>query len=214
MNPISLKPVPTVGLPYTRGMEPSEPKEAWRGWGKEQRRRIVTPAASERVVAGLWAWPPFARATHILTYAAFGTEIDLSALRDSDKKLYLTRTPEPPARDLTLHLWEGALERHAFGYEQPRAGAAKIPPKRIELALVPGLLFDPSGTRLGYGMGFYDRLLPRLRPGVPRVGITLEALTVERLPADPFDVPMTHLADETGVRAVYDRQEKPVLRQP
>ena len=70
------------------------------------------------------------------------------------------------------------------------------------MALVPGLCFDERGTRLGYGLGYYDRLLPLLRSDALIVGVTADALVVPELPKAPFDVPMTHLVTESGVRQV------------
>ena len=72
----------------------------------------------------------------------------------------------------------------------------------VELALVPGLCFDEEGTRLGYGRGYFDRFLGRLPTGVPRVGVAYDALVVARLPREAHDLGMTHLATESGVRAV------------
>ena len=64
--------------------------------------------------------------------------------------------------------------------------------------MVPGLCFDKQGYRLGYGKGYYDKLLPTLRQ-VPFVGITANALIVDKLPIESFDVAMTHLVTETGI---------------
>jgi 5-formyltetrahydrofolate cyclo-ligase len=68
--------------------------------------------------------------------------------------------------------------------------------------LVPGLCFDRHGTRLGYGQGHYDRLLPRFAKGVARIGVTLEQLLVEKLPREAFDSSMTHLVTETELYTV------------
>ena len=82
------------------------------------------------------------------------------------------------------------------------ADGAPVDPAALDVLLVPGRAFDRRGIRLGRGGGHYDRILPRLRPGVPAVGVTVEERIVPRLPAEPHDVPMTHLATESGVRAV------------
>ncbi len=183
-------------------------KAAWRRWAKARRDALPVAVLSAQVVAHLRAWEGYQRATHVLLYAAFGSEIDLSALLQDAKRFYLTRTASG-LRTLTLHAAEGGLERHRYGYVQPKADAALVEPERIDLALVPGLAFDERGVRLGYGLGYFDRLLPRLRKGVPRVGITADALVVPALPAEPHDVGMTHLASESGVR-VTQRQGKPM----
>ena len=46
--------------------------------------------------------------------------------------------------------------------EIPQEVAEPIDIESIDFCLIPGLLFDPYGTRLGYGAGYYDRFLPKL----------------------------------------------------
>ena len=94
------------------------------------------------------------------------------------------------------------LEGHRLGLRQPRAGTPPVDPATVELALVPGLCFHEEGTRLGYGRGYFDRFLGQLPAGVPRVGVAYDALVVARLPREAHDLAMTHLATESGVRAV------------
>jgi 5-formyltetrahydrofolate cyclo-ligase len=135
----------------------------------------------------------------VLTYWPLAREVDVRALHAAP--LALTRTPAT-GLELTVHPADGALEVHRHGFFQPVAGAPAVDPTEVGVVLVPGLAFDAAGTRLGHGVGHYDRLLARLRPDVWCIGVTVEALVVDVLPAEPHDVPMTHLATERGVRAV------------
>lgn len=57
------------------------------------------------------------------------------------------------------------------------------------LVLVPGLAFDPDGRRVGYGGGFYDRFLAQ-EPMHPTVALCYGFQLVERLDAEPHDVPV------------------------
>ena len=105
---------------------PEASKKVWRRWAKETRAGLPKAELSLRVTAALELWPPYQEATHVLTYAAFGSEIDLFALKN--KSFCLTRTGETPQQGLTLHEVEGGLELHPYGYHQPFADAATIPP--------------------------------------------------------------------------------------
>lgn len=114
-------------------------------------------------------------------------------------RLYTTRTP---ARGpLTVHPLDAPRERHRYGFEQPVESSAEADLSDIGIVLVPGLAFDREGRRLGRGKGYYDRLLAQL-PGRALVAITLERLLVKRVPTEPHDLPMTHLATEWGVTPV------------
>lgn len=154
------------------------------------------------MVDGLLAWPGLPRGGSLLLYLAFGDEIDLTPLLAlPDTRLVVSRTHTDGR--LTLHPYEPArLERHPLGFAQPPEGAPRVDPGALDAALLPGLCFDLGGARLGYGRGYFDRLLPGLRTDAPRVGVGFEALVVPRLPRDPHDVPVTHLATERGVRVL------------
>ncbi len=175
---------------------PAQSKTEWRRWAKTNRSQLDTRALSEHAVEQLGRWPSYTHAEHVLTYLAFGSELDLSGL--CDKHFYATRTQID--NTLTIHNL-GKLERHPYGFLQPAASSPEVEPGRLELILVPGLAFDTSGTRLGYGKGFYDRLLAQVK-NIPTVGVVPSDLIVPVLPTDPHDVKMTHLLSEKGVLEV------------
>ena len=180
---------------------PDADKAVWRAWARIRRAGLERERLSAGVVASLRAWQPYAAAHRVLGYAAFGDELEPAALyADPGKAFYLPRTG--PDGSLTLHRANGVLEPHRYGFRQPAASAPRIAPEALELVLVPGLAFDRSGARLGYGGGYYDRLLARLPPGLPCVGLVPDALVVARLPREPHDRLVTHLASESGVWAV------------
>jgi 5-formyltetrahydrofolate cyclo-ligase len=58
--------------------------------------------------------------------------------------------------------------------------------------LVPALAVDRRGARLGRGAGFYDRTLRLAGPAAALIAVVRDEEFVDRLPADPHDVPMTH----------------------
>lgn len=176
----------------------SRSKAEWRRWAKAARARLDTLALSRAARCQLERHPLYHRAEHVLTYLAFGTELDLAGL--TGKHFYATRTREDGS--LSVHALTGNLERHPYGFLEPSAACPELPLGRLELILVPGLAFDRAGTRLGYGKGLYDRLLADVPPGVPVVGVVPESLIVKALPRAPHDVPMTHLVGERGVYSV------------
>jgi 5-formyltetrahydrofolate cyclo-ligase len=100
---------------------------------------------------------------------------------------------------MTLHVDDGPRERHQRGIHQPPPGVAVVDPSTVAVVLVPGRVFDRAGYRLGRGGGHYDRLVPTLAPGTLVIGVATEARVVDRLPREPHDRPMTHLATEQGV---------------
>ena len=75
-----------------------------------------------------------------------------------------------------------------YDIPEPREGLAPVDPAVIDVVIVPGSAFDRAGGRIGYGGGFYDGFLRRLRPAAPRIGIGFEAQLVERVPREAHDL--------------------------
>jgi 5-formyltetrahydrofolate cyclo-ligase len=65
---------------------------------------------------------------------------------------------------------ESGLTQNAFGISEPAAGDP-VDPEMIDVVVVPGLVFDKSGHRVGYGKGFYDRFLARCRTDCRKIGV-------------------------------------------
>lgn len=71
-----------------------------------------------------------------------------------------------------------------FGVQEPSGPAVGV--DEIDLVIVPGLAFTPAGDRLGYGQGYYDRLLPTV--SAPTVGVCFDDQLVDELPVAAHDV--------------------------
>ncbi len=114
--------------------------------------------------------------------------------------------------DVLVPAWNAVARRYAFCRWSPggalRPGPFQVPeperkvwiaPSRIDLVLVPGLVFDRRGGRIGFGAGHYDRLLPRLGPRAVRVGVACPWQVLKRVPVDPHDVPLHCLVTTRGI---------------
>jgi 5-formyltetrahydrofolate cyclo-ligase len=87
---------------------------------------------------------------------------------------------------LILHGHDGErLIRHRFGMLEPAPSLPQVDPSDLDLVLVPGVAFDRRGGRLGFGGGYYDRLLPMTT--ALRVGVTYDQTLVDRLPVQEHD---------------------------
>jgi 5-formyltetrahydrofolate cyclo-ligase len=87
-----------------------------------------------------------------------------------------------------------------FGTVGPGPEAAVLDPV---LMLMPLAAFDSQGNRIGYGAGYYDRAIARLKAkGItPRlVAIAFDCQEVEAVPAEPHDVPLDAVLTESGLR--------------
>ena len=82
------------------------------------------------------------------------------------------------------------LVKGPHGILEPPAGPA-VRPEDVRAWLVPGLAFTKDGGRLGYGGGWYDRLLCRAAMQSPKIGIAYGFQLVDELPTEPHDIRLT-----------------------
>lgn len=85
---------------------------------------------------------------------------------------------------------DAALRRGPMGIREPRE-AELVSPHDVTAWFVPALAFDRRGNRLGYGGGWYDRLLADAAPDALRIGVGYDFQMVEALPHESHDVPLT-----------------------
>lgn len=132
-------------------------------------------------------------------YLAMPGEVDVGAITHlrSDIAWYTTRTVDRST--LSVHPIDCEYETHPFGYRQPVAGTPEVEPSVIDAWVVPGVAFDEAGRRLGHGMGYYDRLLERARPGARFIGVTTERRLFPRIPESEHDVRMHAVVTEERV---------------
>ena len=144
---------------------------------------------------------PVAPGEIVSGYRPIRTEIDptplMAALLERGARLCVP-VVEGPARPLAFREWtpDAPMERGAFGAEIPAQGAWLEP----TLLIAPLLAFDRSCARLGYGGGFYDRTLAKLRALRPTraIGFAFAGQEVAAAPRDPLDALLDGVVTETG----------------
>jgi len=146
-------------------------------------------ALSQRIWATAEATTEFAEAESVLVYCSLPDEVETAEF--IERWIGRKRIIVPLVTGDTLALKEydpASMHIGAFGILEPSADAPDVAPSEIDVAFIPGVAFDSDGQRLGRGKGFYDRLLPALP--CPTVGICYPCQRVDRLPADPWDIPV------------------------
>ena len=147
-----------------------------------------------RITPRLTALPAYREASCVMAYVGFGTEFDTAALIADvlarGKSLVLPRV-ERAARALRLHAVrdpETELAAGVWGIREPRPDlCAEVAPETVDFVLVPGVAFTARCERLGYGGGYYDRLIPGFAGRAALVVAAYSLQIVPELPVTPSD---------------------------
>jgi 5-formyltetrahydrofolate cyclo-ligase len=172
-------------------------------------RRVLPAEArakrSAAICARLVELPSFERALTIIGYAATHKEADPGAALEraeaTGKRIGLPRIGEHGALELRRHHRGAPLFESGYEIDEPAATAELIADDEVDLIIVPALAFDPRGHRIGYGHGYYDRLLPRL-PRAFKVTIGYDFQLVVETPESPSDVPTNCIVTDVRMLAV------------
>jgi 5-formyltetrahydrofolate cyclo-ligase len=182
----------------------SEQKQILRQQCKEIRKNLggeFRQRASEAICSRLAVWEIFQNAEVILTYMPMRSEVDLGSLLADfpEKRWLLPRILPAQEGRMVFQPYDPAnLIQHSYGMAEPAPYLPHVPPGEIQLVLAPGLAFDHSGWRLGYGGGYFDRFLKGFN-GVS-VGVVFQALLLEALPHGKHDVPVAWIVTEERLK--------------
>jgi len=111
--------------------------------------------------------------------------------------------------DLVMVTNPNEFVRGPFGVtEPPLEWPALIDLSNLDAIFTPGLAFSPTGRRLGFGGGWYDRLLSRVPDKVVKVGVCWSWMLVDTVPMDMWDVRMDGILTEAGFGPVRSLPDK------
>lgn len=169
----------------------------------------VRAQASADITAHLVALPALAGAGRVLGYSSFGSELDTRNLLEhviaSGRCLVLPRV-DRSARRLRLYVvtsLEHDLAAGTWGIREPDPDRCReVTLTDIDFVLVPGVAFDVRGGRLGYGGGYYDRLLADGAATLPCVAAAFALQVVDAVPREAHDRSMSALVTERGTTAI------------
>ncbi len=174
---------------------------------------------SEIICGRILSSEEYKNADIILAYMSAGGEVDLQVLIDAassvGKSLFIPKVISK--EEMRFYKYTGDFTKGSFGIKEPvntsqemlfDINKASAENKRI-LVLVPGVAFDVSGNRMGYGGGYYDRFLMDIDDSlysvsrgetlVTKVGVGYDYQIVDEIPVEKYDVRMDMIVSEARI---------------
>ena len=169
-------------------------------WRTNMKTKLKELAAEEKlkldqqILDRLYTYKPYTNAETLGLTVAMKGEINTKEIIEkawnSGKRVAVPKC-NPKTKQMTFYYlteWD-QLEKVYFGLEEPRPDKTEMcPPDEIDLLLVPGLIFDRNGFRIGFGGGYYDRYLEDYSNST--VSLAYHFQVVEDVPTETFDLPV------------------------
>ena len=184
-------------------------KSALRNEYKKRRRGMCQEeydAANERITRRLLQLPAVSEAKMVLSYVAHGREADtrlaLAELLESGKLVITPAGRDPETALNCFHFLtqnDPLLDKSwAPGYV-PAEVCDVVQLHDVDLFIVPGIVWDSNGYRIGYGGGYFDRLLAAAGEKATIIGLAYDWQLVEQVPHDAWDEPVDLIVTESRV---------------
>ena len=179
-----------------------EQRRVLRAAGRLARARVTGAArraATAAVVGTLLGLPEIAAARRVLLTAAVGDELDLADLRTALRAEGTTvALPVTLGEELVAVDWDPAvpLRRGWRGVHEPVGTPVATAP---DVVVLPALVLDRRGGRLGYGGGHFDRYLAGPGRRATSIGVAFHDQLVPAVPLLPHDVVLDVVVTERGV---------------
>ena len=138
---------------------------------------------------------------NIFIYIGFGSEIDtakyIEEFLEEGKNIFVPRT------DMKKRVMEAVkidsleeLSINSSGILEPSRESEAISKNDIDLVILPGVAFDISGGRIGYGGGYYDKYLEGIDSDIVKVAITYDFQVLDEVPFEEHDIKADYIITE------------------
>lgn len=167
----------------------------------------VKEAMDDKIYNKLITSDLYIKAKNIFIYLSFGSEIQTNniitkALRD-EKEVYIPKVYKKNKLMKAVRLKSfNDLKENSMGILEPIDDSNYIDKREIDLILVPGVVFDLNGNRIGYGGGYYDRYLQDIKEIRNKVVLAYDLQIVDSINPDIHDIAFDYIITNTRLEKI------------
>ena len=180
-------------------MENKNKKEILRRKWMIKRKKIFEEKGlkkSKEITKKLLSLEEINKFKNIMIYVSYQSEVNtenlIISLLNKNKKVFAPYCIKDKKRMEIVEIndFDKDLEKGAYGIKEPRKSLKnkKFAPKNLDVVIVPGVAFSKNGYRIGYGGGYYDRFLTRLKDETLTIGINYDEMVFNSIPTDEHDL--------------------------
>ncbi len=149
------------------------------------------------IIEKIMNFEEFIKANNIMIYYPFRSEVNLLSLIElcKEKNFYFP-VVDFEKKELKVAKYNGKFKQNKFGILEPE-NSEIIDKNELDLVLVPGVVFDLRGYRIGYGGGYYDRFLSNINSY--NCGVCYDEQIVGIIPASSEDVALNYIISDRRI---------------
>ncbi|WP_460295457.1 5-formyltetrahydrofolate cyclo-ligase [Clostridium sardiniense] len=171
----------------------------------------VKEAMDNNIIEKLMMNETYKSARGIFIYIGFGSEINTKIIireaLNSGKEVYV---PKVIKKDMILIKIDSLenLVTSSYGILEPIGDKSDLDVNKLELIVMPGVAFDKSGNRLGYGGGYYDKFLEQNKIECKKIALSYDFQVLEKLEVEEHDIKVDLIITENQVINIKNKSNK------
>lgn len=173
-------------------------KKEMRKFAKKLRVEKDLKDISGKICNHIAELPEFQNAQNIMLYSPLAHEVDIFCLLGNAKTWLLPKVEDDIIVPYFYNV-DDELLINKWQIKEPYLEERKAEFKDIDLVMVPALCGDRQGYRIGYGFGYYDKLLRSLPANCIKIMPLISDLVFDSVPKDLWDEPVDIIATEEGI---------------
>ncbi|MGL5479875.1 MAG: 5-formyltetrahydrofolate cyclo-ligase [Clostridium sp.] len=144
----------------------------------------------------------YKRAKKVFIYIGFGSEINTKSLIEimlkEGKEVFVPKVLEEEMIALKITSLNNLIESK-FKILEPIGEKSDIDGEEFDLIIMPGVAFDRSGNRIGYGKGYYDKYLKDIKSDIKKIALAYELQLIEEIETEEHDLKVDSIITENEI---------------
>lgn len=174
-----------------------------------EKRNSLTPQeikeAEKLIINNLMELNQFIKSQNVFSYLSFRSEVPTNYIIkyciEHKKNVYIPICIRE-TKEMLISLFDDdvLLSTSNYGVQEPTKETIKIADREIlDIAIMPGAVFDTRGYRVGYGAGYYDKFFAHTKKKIYKIALAFSFQVIEEVPHDNFDIPVDCIVTERGI---------------